>query len=241
MLWRFGERGAGKASNPRLSTWLARCISICLVVVAVATTATGVVLWRRHVAAALALPTRSATLNGLDALPQAAAWEAMDQSAMSPDPSSGDPSDGSPDGSSDGSSDGSAGVSPDGSLDDSQGGYQMPAQMMPGAPAAGEVRLGVPLTLENTGGGPLDFGVSQEFQLGGGKAGGPRTAHSDTFGGLAQLAPHNAVRGVVYFDTPPPGAGDPPLYLLWKRGGQTRRLLLSVTGTPGDPQSMPGM
>lgn len=108
----------------------------------------------------------------------------------------------------------------------SQGGYQMPAQMMPGAPAGDELRLGVPLTLVNTSREARAFKLVDEFFLAGGRITTPRGLQSDTFGPLPRLAPGNAVDGVMYFDTIVPGESDPPLYLLWKRGGETVRLAI---------------
>ncbi len=107
-----------------------------------------------------------------------------------------------------------------------QGGYQMPAQMMPGAPAGDDMRLGVPLTLVNTGGKARGFELAEEFFLGGGRNDVPRELHSDTFGQLPRLGPGSAVDGVLYFDTTVPGAADPPMYLLWKRAGTSVQLAI---------------
>lgn len=117
---------------------------------------------------------------------------------------------------------------------DNQGGYQMPAQMMPGAPAGDEMRLGVPLTLLNTTDEVRGFNLSEEFFLVGGRNDAPRRVHSDTFGQLPRLTPGSAVDGVLYFDTIVPGAGDPPLYVQWKRDGRAVRLGVSLgAATPG--------
>jgi hypothetical protein len=109
-----------------------------------------------------------------------------------------------------------------------QGGYQMPAQMMPGAPAGDEMRFGVPLTLVNTSGDVRRFNLAEEFVLRGGRIEQPRAPHSDTFGRLARLGPGSAVDGVIYFDTVVPDAGDPPLYLEWRRDGDTTRLAIPL-------------
>jgi hypothetical protein len=113
---------------------------------------------------------------------------------------------------------------------DNQGGYQMPAQMMPGAPTGDDMRLGVPLTLVNTGDSVRQFNLGDEFLLGGGRNEEPRSLHSDTFGQLARLAPGSAVDGVLYFDTIVPGSDDPPLYLQWKRDGRTMLISIPMAG-----------
>ena len=107
-----------------------------------------------------------------------------------------------------------------------QGGYQMPAQMMPGAPAGDELRLGVPLTLLNASGEVRAFSLVDEFFLAGGRNTTPRGLQSDTFGPLPRLAPGSAVDGVMYFDTVVPSESDPPLYLIWRRGGDTVQLAI---------------
>lgn len=117
-------------------------------------------------------------------------------------------------------------VSMDGHRTDNQGGYQMPAQMMPGAPSGDEMRLGVPLTLVNAGRQARGFSLVDEFFLGGGRNPAPRELHSDTFGQLPRLGPGSAVDGVIYFDTTVPNESDPPLYLLWKRGGASVQLAI---------------
>jgi hypothetical protein len=112
----------------------------------------------------------------------------------------------------------------------SQDGYQMPAQMMPGAPEGDDMRLGVKLTLTNSGGEVRGFDLDTEFSLGGGRTGGGRTPHSDTFGGLPRLAPGTQVDGLLYFDTKVPGPADPPLYLTWRRDGSEQRLAVDLKG-----------
>ena len=59
-------------------------------------------------------------------------------------------------------------VSMDAHTMDSQGGFQMPAQMMPGAPAGDEMRLGIALTLVNTADRAREFNLGEEFVLAGG-------------------------------------------------------------------------
>ena len=119
-------------------------------------------------------------------------------------------------------------INMDGHDQANQGGYQMPAQMMPGAPAGDEMRFGVPLTLVNTGGKFLRFSLVEEFFLRGGRTDEPRRLHSDTFGQLARLGPGNAIDGVLYFDTIVPAAADPPLYLEWRRDGDTSILAIPL-------------
>lgn len=123
---------------------------------------------------------------------------------------------------------------------DNQGGYQMPAQMMPGAPVGDEMRFGVPLTLINTSGQLRRFNLAQEFFLGGGRIDKPRSPHSDTIGLLTRLSPGSAVDGVVYFDTVVPAVGDPPLYLEWRRDGDLTRLAIPLMeGGAGDHNGHP--
>lgn len=117
-----------------------------------------------------------------------------------------------------------------------QGGYQMPAQMMPGAPAGDEMRLGVPLTLVNTGSDVRRFNLADEFFLAGGRNQTPREAHSDTFGQLPRLTPGSAVDGVIYFDTVVPSQSDPPLYLVWSRDGSSVQLAIPQLGGAPDHQ-----
>ena len=116
----------------------------------------------------------------------------------------------------------------DGHNVDNQGGYQMPAQMMPGAPVGDDMRFGVPLSLVNTSGDVRRFNLAEEFFLRGGRIEQPRALHSDTFGQLARLGPGSGVDGVLYFDTVVPGAGDPPLYLEWRRDGDITTLAIPL-------------
>jgi hypothetical protein len=107
---------------------------------------------------------------------------------------------------------------------DSQSGFQMPAQMMPGAPAGDDMRLGIALTLLNTEHRVVEFNLVDEFVLVGGTIDGAVRLHSDTFGLLGRLTPGSAVNGVLYFDTVVPSPTDPPLVLRWVRDGQTTDL-----------------
>jgi hypothetical protein len=116
----------------------------------------------------------------------------------------------------------------DGHNMDNQGGYQMPAQMMPGAPAGDDMRFGIPLSLVNTSGEVRQFTLAEEFFLAGGRNDTPRALHSDTFGRLSRLGAGSAVDGVLYFDTVVPAAGDPPLLLEWRRDGDTTRMAIPL-------------
>jgi hypothetical protein len=120
---------------------------------------------------------------------------------------------------------------------DQQGGYQMPAQMMPGAPEGDDMRLGIPLTLTNTSPQTRQFNLLEEFSLVGGATASPVRLHSDTFGLLSRLGPGTAVSGVLYFDTTVPGPAEPPLLLRWHRGGESIDLVVSMSGA--SPASHP--
>jgi len=113
---------------------------------------------------------------------------------------------------------------------DNQGGYQMPAQMMPGAPAGDDMRLGIPLVIVNTSDEVRTFDTGREFTLVGGVSDAPVRIHSDTFGLLRRLNPDSAVNGVLYFDTKVPAATDPPLALQWSRDSGSLRLTLPWVG-----------
>jgi hypothetical protein len=121
-------------------------------------------------------------------------------------------------------------VSMDAHTMDSQGGFQMPAQMMPGAPAGDDMRLGIPLVILNASDALREFDPAREFALVGGVSDTPVGLHSDTFGLLRRLNPGSAVNGVLYFDLKVPAATDPPLVLHWSRAGQSLRLALSWVG-----------
>jgi hypothetical protein len=154
--------------------------------------------------AARAPVVETATIGGITATPHVASWVSMHQ-AMD-------------------------GRQMDGMHD--QRGYRMPAQMMPGAPADGDMRLGVPVTLMNSSGQVREFNLAGEFSLVGGHDDGARPLNSDTFGELTRLHPGSAVDGVLYFDLKPPVPGDPPLYLKWTRAGSHDRLTVRVAGAP---------
>src|SRR6266540_1699256 len=74
-------------------------------------------------------------------------------------------------------------------------GYQMPPQMMPGMPEEGKERLAVNVTVTNTGDDTRPVRPIEEFALHATKDGQLIAPHSDSFGELPRLAPHNAVKG----------------------------------------------
>jgi hypothetical protein len=115
---------------------------------------------------------------------------------------------------------------------DQQGGYAMPAQMMPGAPAHEDMRLGVQLTFVNTDSQPVRFDVGDEFRIIGGAERAPREMHSDTLGNLSRLAPGAAVDGTLYFDIKVPSGADAPLRLEWTRDDDTIRIPVPLNSTP---------
>ncbi|RZS36331.1 hypothetical protein EV193_10712 [Herbihabitans rhizosphaerae] len=116
-------------------------------------------------------------------------------------------------------------------MDSGSGMFQMPAQMMPGAPEGDEMRLGVRITLTNPSRRIMEFDLADEFVLAGG-TGEPPRPHSDTFGRLARLNPGAAVDGVIYFDTIVPGPQAEPLRLVWNRGGREASLAVPLRGAP---------
>jgi hypothetical protein len=118
-------------------------------------------------------------------------------------------------------------------VENSQGGYLMPDQMMPGAPTGGEVRLGVSVTMFNTRSSTLPVSLVDEFMVSGGLEPEPKPLSADTVGELRRLAPGSAVQGTLYFDVAVPEEADPtlpPLYLHWTRGGDTIRIPVQLPG-----------
>lgn len=118
---------------------------------------------------------------------------------------------------------------------DTDGGYQMPAQMMPGAPPGDELRLGIPVTLRNATGQARAFDLAKEFFLVGGGSDKPVNLVADTFGTLTRLNPESGVDGVLYFDTTVPAAGADPLVLRWIRAGHTIDLAVPWSGASTPP------
>ncbi|HEY9474298.1 MAG TPA: hypothetical protein VIS06_10660 [Mycobacteriales bacterium] len=110
------------------------------------------------------------------------------------------------------------------------GGFKMPAQMMPDMPPDGQARLNVEVTLTDAGEAARALDTKNEFFLGGGQDNQSWKLQGDTFGELRRLNPANAVNGKLFFDLQPPRPSSPPLYLEWRRGGDTVRLLLVPGG-----------
>lgn len=120
-------------------------------------------------------------------------------------------------------------------MSDDAPGYQMPPAMMPGMPENGDQRFAVSVTVFNTGDDTRPLQPGKEFALRAGEEGKRWTPHSDTFGELPRLAPHNAVRGVLFFDLPPDGLTDSPSWIEWTHGGAASRLTIPTHGVSDDP------
>ncbi|QSB16513.1 hypothetical protein JQS43_09670 [Natronosporangium hydrolyticum] len=120
---------------------------------------------------------------------------------------------------------------------DGEGGFLMPDQMMPGAPAGDEVRLGVSLTIYNRSARPQTLHVLDEYTVVGGRTSTPAALRADTVSDLPRLAAGTAVAGVLYFDLVVPSAADPPLHLQWRRGGRIIQLPIPLSGTGTDHHS----
>lgn len=116
-------------------------------------------------------------------------------------------------------------------------GFAMPAQMMPGAPGEGLVRLGVRVTLSNTTSGPEEFSLVEDFTMTGGLEAEPVPLSADTVGEVGRVGPGAALNAVLYFDLVPAEDEDmPPLYLKWTRGQDT---VLIPVGLPGNEAPEP--
>lgn len=116
---------------------------------------------------------------------------------------------------------------------DSQGGYQMPDQMMPGGPTGNDMRLGVRVTLTNTRASTQAFELVDEFTVTGGLEPEPRPLVADTVGDLNRIGGGAAMQAVLYFDVEVPDVEDPslpPLFLQWDRGGDAVQLELELPG-----------
>lgn len=114
-------------------------------------------------------------------------------------------------------------------------GYQMPPAMMPGMPTGDDQRLSITVTVVNTGDETRPLRAGKELVLHG-KNGQQWAPHSDTFGDLPRLAPHNAVTGVIFFDLPPAGLTDSPVWLEWSHQGRTARLTIPLAGVATTPE-----
>lgn len=116
---------------------------------------------------------------------------------------------------------------------DSQGGYQMPDQMMPGAPTGDDMRLGVHVTLTNRESRTVTFSLVDEFSMSGGHEPEPHPLSADTVGTLNRLSPGTALQGILYFDVEVPNVENPQLpqlYLQWSRGGDAIRIPVELPG-----------
>ncbi|MFL6121674.1 hypothetical protein [Actinophytocola sp.] len=114
-------------------------------------------------------------------------------------------------------------------------GYQMPPAMMPGMPENGDERLSVSVTVVNTSGDTRLLRPDEEFALRTGADGKRRAPHSDTFGDLPRLAPHNAVQGTLFFDLKPAELTAAPAYIEWTHEGTASRLTIPMDGVRSGP------
>jgi hypothetical protein len=114
-------------------------------------------------------------------------------------------------------------------------GYQMPPAMMPGMPENGDERLAVSVKVVNTSDDTRPLLPGKEFALHAGTDGKQVAPHSDTFGELPRLAPHNAVEGILYFDLPAAELTDAPAWIEWTHGDTANRLIIPMDGVSGGP------
>lgn len=113
-------------------------------------------------------------------------------------------------------------------------GYQMPPAMMPGMPEDGDQRMAISVSVVNTSTETRLLHPGAEFVLRSGKGNGRWTPHSDTFGDLPRLAPHNAVTGILYFDVPAADFGS-PAWIEWTHDDTTNRLTIPLDGVSAPP------
>ena len=117
-------------------------------------------------------------------------------------------------------------------------GFQMPPAMMPGMPTGDDQRLSVKLTLTNDSDRTLPLHPGEEFTL---RSGDQRlTPHSDTFGELPRLAPHNAVTGILYFDVQPGFLANSTGWIEWTHSGEATGLALPLNGVTAPEHSHDG-
>jgi hypothetical protein len=114
-------------------------------------------------------------------------------------------------------------------MDSDAPGYQMPPAMMPGMPEGDDQRLAVSVSVVNTSDQTRLMRPGEEFVLRAEKKGGRWSPHSDTFGDLPRLAPHNAVAGILFFDLPPADLTG-TAWLEWAHDGTTSRLIIPLDG-----------
>jgi hypothetical protein len=111
------------------------------------------------------------------------------------------------------------------------GGYQMPAGMMPGMPAAGDGRLALTVTVVNTTSDTRPLRATDEFSVRTAHDGKRWTAVSASFGDLPRLAPGNGVTGMLYFDLPATDfAGPGTAWVEWHHLGATSALEIPLVG-----------
>lgn len=114
-------------------------------------------------------------------------------------------------------------------------GYQMPPAMMPGMPEGDDQRLAITVTVVNTSDATRPVKPGKEFLLHAGKQGRTWAPHSDTFGDLPRLAPHNEVKGILFFDLPPAELADSPAWIEWRHGDATTSLTIPMEGVSAGP------
>lgn len=114
---------------------------------------------------------------------------------------------------------------------DSVKGFQMPASMMPGAPAPGQERLAVNLSIFNRSGSAHPFSVDEFTLLGPDGQARPVATNSLDDGSLgAKLG----LNGTVTFDFPEAIASQraPAFVLVWRHAGKVVRQSVTVGGSP---------
>lgn len=114
-------------------------------------------------------------------------------------------------------------------------GYQMPPAMMPGMPENGDQRFAISVTVVNTSGDTRPLRPGKEFALHDGKESKQWAPHSDTFGDQPRLAPHNAVKGVLFFDLSPAELAGSRAWLEWTHGDTANRLIIPTDGVSTPP------
>jgi len=114
-------------------------------------------------------------------------------------------------------------------------GYQMPPAMMPGMPENGDQRLAVSVTVVNISDDTRPFRPGEEFALRAGDDGEQWAPHSDTFGELPRLAPHNAITGILFFDVPPTALTQVPVWVEWTHDDTANRLVIPLDGVRSGP------
>jgi hypothetical protein len=126
-------------------------------------------------------------------------------------------------------------ASMDHDMDSDAPGYTMPPAMMPGMPEGGDERLEITVTVVNTSDDTRPLRPDKEFTLHAGKTGRKVAPHSDTFGDLPRLAPHNAVSGILYFDLQPNDLTDAPAWVEWTHGDAANQLTIPMEGVDNGP------